>query len=198
MASPLLPPEPAGDEHVTKTVRFLLANLSRRNSDELSGKLLLAAYQRKLASYPREQISYLCDQALDRCKWFPTIAECLEIMAGWQRNDEALRNRQRAEAAMRNELQARLDETLKRIDAGEVSQDEVDAMPEQWRRIAETLGLLRLNKDRTYTLRQRRAVAQIHSNEPVRCGECQGVGRVMALDGAKADCSCAEKQELAA
>ena len=100
--------------------------------------------------------------------------------------------------ALRHEPQAWLDETLKRIDAGEVSQDEVDAIPEQWRRVAEARGLLKLNEDKSYVLHQRHAVSQFAPMTSARCGECQGVGRVLMMDGAETDCGCVEQREMAA
>lgn len=66
----------------------MLAVLPRRNSDDLGGELFVAAYQKMLGSYPKAAVSFVTEQALARCKWFPTIAECLEIMTEWRRSDK--------------------------------------------------------------------------------------------------------------
>lgn len=151
--APLPAPETSGDQHVVKCIRVLLAALPKRNSDDVSGELLIKAYQRKLASYPKDQINYLSDKVLERCQWFPTIAECVEIMAGWQRDDEAIRTRNRAAAAVRREMEARYDDVMAHLAEGECSQDEIDALPARWKEIADTRGYLRRNEDGSYAAR---------------------------------------------
>jgi hypothetical protein len=95
---------------LNQTLRMMLSALPRRHSDDISGELFVAAYQRKLGNLPKPQIDYLCDRALERCRWFPTIAECLEIVAEWRRRDEYTRRRaEAAEMAMREEMRRKAD-----------------------------------------------------------------------------------------
>ena len=69
-------------QHFLKCLRLWEAMLPRRASDEVSGELLARGYWRMLGSkLSQAQMSVLSEMVLDRCKWFPTVAECNEIMA---------------------------------------------------------------------------------------------------------------------
>lgn len=112
----------------------------------------MAAYRRKLGHLPKDAVSFIVDRALDRCRWFPTIAECLEIASEWERNDSDFRDRENARADLRRENQARMEDAMTMLAGGQASQDQIDALPSQWKSIAETRGLLRYN-DGEYTIR---------------------------------------------
>lgn len=100
--SPCPPAEPCDDRHLGQCLRMMLAVLPRRNADDLSGELFVAAYQRMLGHLPKDQISFVTETAMASCKWFPTIADCLEMAEGWTRKDEAfLEWRERKYAAQR-------------------------------------------------------------------------------------------------
>lgn len=149
---PALPPiEP---EVLHQSFAVLDAALPRRSSDEASGKLMLAAYRRKLGHMPKEQIDYLCNAILERCRWFPTIAECLEIAGEWQRRDAL--ERAKARNLVQRERQARMDDALRRLKwDDDITQAEVDDWPEGWKRIAATQGLLFREPERLYQIRPR-------------------------------------------
>lgn len=143
---PLPALQPCDDRHFAQCIRIMLATLSKRNSDDLSGDLLLAAYRRILGHHPREAIDYLCLEVLARCKWFPSIAECSEILAGWKRKD----NRPIAAARARHERQARLEEAMVALERGELTGEQIGAMPERFLQIALTRGLVWFDPDGTY------------------------------------------------
>jgi hypothetical protein len=157
--APLPTLEPCDRDHFNQCLRVMLAVLPKRNSDDVSGKLLISAYQKKLGGYPTDQISYLADQATAKCEWFPSIAECISLMQGWKRNDDPVHVRRRAETAVRRELEARMDETMARLAAGQCDQAEIDALPIRWKEIAETRSYLWRHQDGTYTARVRRETA---------------------------------------
>jgi hypothetical protein len=154
-AAPLPAPELCSRDHFNQCLLVMLAVLPKRNSDAVSGKLLIAAYQKKLGSYPHDQISYLADQATCRCEWFPSIAECISIMGGWQRNDEAVRIRRGAQVAARQERQARFDDIMAALAAGSLCQADVDALDSWSKEVGETRGYLRRQEDGTYVSRVR-------------------------------------------
>lgn len=83
------PYEPCDDRHFAQCLRVMLAVLPRQNADALGGELFVETYRRHLAHYPNEAISFLAERATATCRWFPTIAECLEIISTWRRNDPA-------------------------------------------------------------------------------------------------------------
>lgn len=147
---PALPP--IEQEVLHQSFAVLDAALPRRSSDEASGKLMLAAYRRKLGHMPKEQIDFLCNAILERCRWFPTIAECLEIAGEWQRRDA--RERARARNLVQREQQARMDDAHRRLRFGQIEQEEVDGWPEGWKRIAATQGMLHREPDKLWQIRR--------------------------------------------
>lgn len=96
---------------------MMLAVLPKRHLDEVSGELLVAAYRESLGRYPAQAIDYLRRQAVDKCKWFPTVAECHEIIEGWRRRDEFTERKAQA-ASIRSRQMART--TAWRTPDGEV------------------------------------------------------------------------------
>lgn len=56
--------------------------MPKKAADEVSGELLAKGYWRMLGEKLTEkQMSDLTEMVLERCKWFPTVAECREMMA---------------------------------------------------------------------------------------------------------------------
>lgn len=144
-------PIPADGKHFNQCLRVLLAVLPKRSSDELSGELFVAAYQRKLGHLTNEAISFLADKAMERCHWFPTIAECLEIMEDYRRNDAPVHRINLARELARNEDRARRDEEQalreSRREVKEITQEEVDAMPDFLQGFGVTAGFLMKGED---------------------------------------------------
>ncbi len=55
--------------------------MPKKAGDEISGELLVRGYHRMLGHLTEHEMGALTEMVLERCKWFPTIAECKEIMA---------------------------------------------------------------------------------------------------------------------
>lgn len=71
----------SGYPHFLKCLRLWQAMLARRAGDEIDGELVARGYWRMLGEKLTEhEMSDLTEMVLDRCKWFPTVAECREIM----------------------------------------------------------------------------------------------------------------------
>lgn len=68
-------------QHFVKCLRLWEAMLPRKATDELSGQLLARGYYRMLGHLSEREMGWLSEMVLERCKWFPTVAECREIMA---------------------------------------------------------------------------------------------------------------------
>jgi len=165
---------PVEERHLNQSLAVLDAALPRRGSDDVSGKLMVAAYRRKLGHLPREQIDFVCNAVLERCRWFPTIAECLEIAGEWERADA--REKARAANLIRHEQHARMDEAHRRLKwAEDITQAEVDGWPESWKRIAATQGLLYRDPERLFQIRPR-AVPASPDDPPPTEGEPEDDG----------------------
>jgi len=137
---PALPkPNP---EYLAKCLATLLAALPRRSSDEVSGELLFAAYRRKLSDLPDAQITFMTDRALERCEWFPTIAELLTIAGEWKRSDRAMREYLHAEGRLRWAAQERYERLMADIAARRLTQEQINDLPERIKQAAYTYGHL--------------------------------------------------------
>lgn len=144
-------PEPFDDEHFAKAMRVLIAALPKRNADDVSGELFVAAYRKKLAHLPLAAINYAFDQALTRCQWFPTIAELLKFAAEWKPVAGEFEQLQiTAERLVRSEREKCMDETMAALQRGELDGEQIAALPEWHRRVAITRGLIWANEDGSY------------------------------------------------
>lgn len=142
-SAPLPSPVPASDRHFGAALRMMLAVLPRQQTDDLGGELFVEAYQRHLGHYPDAGINYLTDRAIARCRWFPTVAECLEIMADWRRDDEHTRRKSAALAAARRETNERENDRRTFTWRKEpITQADVDKMPDYLRNVGIACGAL--------------------------------------------------------
>lgn len=148
--SPCPPAEPCDERHLGQCLRMMLAVLPRRNADDLSGELFVAAYQRMLGHLPKDQISFIAEKAMEGCKWFPTIADCLELGEKWFRRDEAFHEwNERKFVARRliyTEEAARI-EKRPEIALEPVTQEDVDAMNPIMIKLGLTCGALVKDED---------------------------------------------------
>jgi hypothetical protein len=110
---------------------MMLAVLPRQNSDEITGELFVEAYTRQLGNWPQSAISYLVDQATRQCRWFPTIAECLDILSGWRRHDADTMRKARASQLHSQEMAARRPPPPALDKAWQPTLDEIEAIKRQ-------------------------------------------------------------------
>lgn len=150
-SAPLPPADPSSPRHFNQCLRVMLAVLPKRNMDDVSGELFVAAYQKKLGQYSDKAISFLADTAMSRCQWFPTIAECLEILGEHRRNDEHTERRYWANRIASAEQTARYadDEQWRRIEPNVLTQADVDVMTDQLKSLGLKCGALVTNEDGT-------------------------------------------------
>lgn len=164
---PVLPAAP--EKHFLQCMRTLRL-LPTRGDDDLSGELRLALYRKHFGNQPAAALSFLVEHATLNCRFFPTPMECKAILDKWSRTDGPYRAQQYAQLRASREVQARFDATMRQLRDGELSQVQVDALPERWKRIAACQGLL---WEGTYKLRPRVV--------PVPMGEEQQEGQRPAV-----------------
>lgn len=146
---PLPAPTPAPEQHFLQCMRTLTL-LPSRQEDDLSAELRLALYRKHFGRYPAEAWAFLVEHATLECRFFPTPAECKAILDRWHRKDSPALARAYARDRARQEREARFEDVMRRFRCGEIAQDEVDQLPERWKRIAAAQGFVR---DGTYQLR---------------------------------------------
>jgi hypothetical protein len=154
VAAPL-PPMAGTDERFLAQCLRMMSTLPRRKDDDVGGTLRVRAYQIAIGSYPKLAIEFMVVEALRTCQFFPSTSECLAILERWKRNDDAVRQRLRAKAAIMHERQARFDETMTAIADGMLDRDEINALPSSWLSVAETRSLIRMDDDGRWILRAR-------------------------------------------
>lgn len=140
-----LPRLPACDSKTFgQVLRMMLAALPRRQADDVSGELFVAAYERQLGHMSKPQLQYMMDKALRTCRWFPTIAECFELASGWVRKDEHTERQRQAEILFTKENHARAHDEYRwsTESAMLMTQKMVDNMPPELHRIGLKCGAL--------------------------------------------------------
>lgn len=147
---PALPPCPDGE--FVELIRSLTI-MPRRSDDEVTGKLRVAIYKRKLGGYPHEALQFMVSTALDELNWFPTIAQCIDILGRWERRDEAVQRQGSAASLVRAERRARFDDIMHALEQRELDQAAIDALPRRMREIGAERGFLRLHDDGVYRAR---------------------------------------------
>jgi hypothetical protein len=151
------PPAEHCDAKVLSQVMRSLSILPRKADDEVTGDLRVALYRRMLGPYPTPVISFLCEEVLRRCRWFPSIAECIEIIADFPGGATDLaKAKQIAAARIRFETQARFEEAMAKLKARVMPQRDIDALPPFWRKAGETSGFLKVDPDGRYVARPER------------------------------------------
>ena len=124
--------------------------LPRRQDDQLGGKMRFGLYKRHLEGYSNEALSYLAEQATSTCHFYPSIAECLDILKAWPNRNRDAERQEKAGHLYQRELNARMDETMGRLERRELTDEQANALPEFWKRVAVEKGYLRKLKDDTH------------------------------------------------
>lgn len=127
--------------------------LPQRADDALRAETRVKVYHRKLGAYSYAALGRMASKAIDTCKWFPSVAECLEILRKHPTEDECRLIRSKARALSDREHQARHDEAMGALKLGQMDQAQIDALSDRLKQCAETLGYLFRWPDQTYTAR---------------------------------------------
>lgn len=148
-------PQPASCpvDNFNATMAGLQASLPSQNRSDVSLEAQAEAYGRMLGGYSAEAIQHLETTALARLKWFPTIAECIEILKEFPTRNPLADKRGAVLRRISAEHTTRFDEAMARLATEDVPQDWIDALPETWKQIAETQSLLRISDEGGYVLR---------------------------------------------
>ena len=158
--APLPALSPCDPQTFAKLLRTMRAALPMRSLDDDGGKLIAATYDRMLGSYSREALAYMVERAIAELKWFPTVAECREILADWRRDDAETKAIIMAGQLASNrswnawrDKQAAHQHELYRLRIGKTTQAELDELPDYTCHAAEALGYVTLSDGR-WLLRQ--------------------------------------------
>lgn len=126
--------------------------MPKRKTDDVGGELFVAAYERALWRFPTDAITYLTDTAIQSSQWFPTVAECLDIVGRWIRDDiHAQRHREARRRLLREKSLRERDrlDSLPPAPRRRMTQDDVDQMSGSLRAVGLRCGALIENPDGT-------------------------------------------------
>jgi len=137
-------------DQLVRHLEFLASVLPRKAVDTDTGRDSVAVYFRMLSAFTDAAIAYMSERIIATHKWFPTPSECLAVMVHYRAPPPA---KEVARHNVQAFLQARMESFLERLARELVDQTEIDAQPDQWKRIAENNGLLRLTDDGGYVQR---------------------------------------------
>lgn len=137
---PVPPPEPCTERHFKQCLRIMDAALPKRAMTATDAKLLTATYWRMLGHHPKDAISFLSAKAIERCDWFPTVKECMAILAEWRRVDEAVKRQGLARHLAHVEREARRSDREQPF--AYLTQADVDAMAPETLELGLSIGAL--------------------------------------------------------
>ena len=191
---PLPAPEPCPEDKLLELVILLQATLPSRNRSEIDQAVLTEAYLQALRRFPQSAIAHLQTAALERCRWFPTIAECMDILGEADTRHHLVGKREWVRSRVSREKQIRFDGMMFALQAREMEQADINALPLAVKRIAVERGYLRV-VDGEFVVRHEsgnRAPALLTHDAPPApaCTTCQDVGRILTLEGEEVACDC--------
>lgn len=150
--SPLPVPERCDEIHFGRCMKSL--DILPRRADDSGGNLRMKLYQAKLSGFSNGALSYLVEYGLERFHWFPSIAECLEVLKAFPNRERDGERKQQARHLMQREMNARMDEAIERLAGRNVPQGDIDAMPGFWKRVGADKGYLWAWPDGRFTVRR--------------------------------------------
>lgn len=163
LANSPLPDLPRCDDGEFTDLLLALTILPRRADDQITAELRYAIYRRKLIGYPHDALKFMVSTVLDELSWYPTIAQCLDILGRWRRSDGEGQRRASAASMARAERQARFDEVMRALERREIDQDGIDALPISICVVGAERGFLRLHDDGAY---RARALPTVSEDDP--------------------------------
>lgn len=146
----------ASVEQISRHLEFLAATLPSKNVDENAGKMRFSVYYRMLGGYSDAALSFMSREICKRFDWFPTPHQCLGILEEYrpQATPQEL-----AITYCQQFWQQRFENFVGVLKGGAATQEMIDGVPDQWRRIAVEQGHLRRMPDGSHVIRKRTQIA---------------------------------------
>lgn len=147
--------EPCSAEYFAKCIKAMDAALPRRQQEsEDTAKLFIATYRKMLGHLTHEAMSHVTEQAIATCKWFPTVAECLAFAKDFVQPPHPHRAvRLMARQLLEREKSQRFKDAVAQVEAGQMTDEQIGALPERWRGIMAEWGVIWALRDGTFTRR---------------------------------------------
>lgn len=140
------PPQPATADQLVDCLETMEANLPRQRMDDRSGQIKANTIASVLAEHSGEALAFLTYEAIRRLRWFPSVRDCLDILAEYRRPEP---DQQVALRLCQDYQTEKFDRWFASLRAGR----EVGDVPDQWKRIAIERGALRRLADGSIVIR---------------------------------------------
>jgi hypothetical protein len=137
---------------VARHIEFLATTLPSRAQDFESGAKRMAVYARILGEYSDAALSFMSREACRRLDWFPTPHQCLQILEEYR---EPSTPQQQALHLVHQWASSKFTSWLDGLKADTLPQADIDAAPDQWKRIAAERCILRRMDDGSYIVRRK-------------------------------------------
>ena len=145
-STPPSPPVLATADELLDCIEEMKANLPMQRMDDRSGQIKANTLASVLSEYTGEALAFLTCQAIRRLRWFPSVRDCLDILAEYRRPEPD----QQVALRLCQEYQTeQFDRWFASLRAGR----EVGDVPDQWKRIAIERGALRRLADGSIVIR---------------------------------------------
>jgi hypothetical protein len=138
--TPIQRPMPASADRIAEHLAFMASTLPTNGIDDESGKKRSAVYVSLLRGHSDEALAYMARTACATLRWLPTPSQCLALLKEYR---PPISEREEALRLCHAFTQACFEEWTARLKSRELSQVEIDDVPDRWRRIAEEQGHLR-------------------------------------------------------
>jgi len=147
----------ATEDEIREVVAFLAGSLKAPRTGLEAGKIKLGAYRLALAGQSKAAIQHAATVCVKTMEWLPAPYEVLTIAKAYLA-PTALAHA-KANRLIRDRRQREFEETLRKIHLRKLSQDELDALSDYIKRVAETQGNLILLLSGQYVYRNPETIA---------------------------------------
>lgn len=134
------------ENHLNQFMR-MMTDMPRQGLDDATAKVKMGNMQRHLGHLPRDCVNWMMGQVHARFTFYPSIKELLDLAGEWKRSDEAVQARAVAKRRVFVERQARITDLRRTLKQERVSQDVIDALPEETLEVLRCEGLLHRCRD---------------------------------------------------
>lgn len=142
----------ASPGQLSRHLEFMAATLPTKAMDEESGKKRVAVYARIFADFSNEALAYMSRKACETLDWFPTPRQCLDILREYR---GPVTDKDNALMLCHRFWQGRFEGFITALKDGVATDDDVAAVPSQWRAIAMERGYLRwIQEQGRYVIRR--------------------------------------------
>lgn len=141
--SPDPAPTPIDRNRFLKKLAFMESTLPSKAIDTDAGKERTTVYLASLGHYPEDAIAWMVKEACQRLDWFPTVKQCLALLAEYDRKRPPT-EKTLALMDSRKFIEQRFETWLGWCKDGDIRAIDIVGIPDHWKRVAVERGFLKV------------------------------------------------------